>query len=167
RWPGDDHLARRARRHGQRRGAQARLPLAGLFVVGQGPARIRDRREQLADGAGQPRAHLRHAGRAALRARDGAAGPAALDAVPRRGTRLMAVPPRSAASRVAAPQGGADSAWGGPALNPEPPRANHQTFLAFDFGLKRTGVASGNRITRTATPQGVIAAEGDTRFAPI
>ena len=25
-----------------------------------------------------------------------------------------------------------------------------QTFLAFDFGLKRTGVATGNRLTRTA-----------------
>lgn len=42
-----------------------------------------------------------------------------------------------------------------------------QTFLAFDFGLKRTGVASGNRLTRTATPQATIAAEGDARFAKI
>ena len=42
-----------------------------------------------------------------------------------------------------------------------------QTFLAFDFGLKRTGVASGNRLTRTATPQATIAAQGDARFAPI
>ena len=33
-----------------------------------------------------------------------------------------------------------------------------QTFLAFDFGLKRTGVASGNRLTRTATPQPTITA---------
>ena len=41
------------------------------------------------------------------------------------------------------------------------------SFLAFDFGLKRTGVASGNRITRTATPQPTIKAEGDARFAPI
>ena len=41
------------------------------------------------------------------------------------------------------------------------------TFLAFDFGLKRTGVASGNRLTRTATPQATIAAAGDARFAPI
>lgn len=46
-----------------------------------------------------------------------------------------------------------------------PPR--FQSFLAFDYGLKRTGVASGNRITRTATPQGSIRAEGDARFAPI
>lgn len=45
--------------------------------------------------------------------------------------------------------------------------ASHQTFLAFDYGLKRTGVATGNRITRTATPQATIKAEGDARFAPI
>ena len=42
-----------------------------------------------------------------------------------------------------------------------------QTFLAFDYGLKRTGVASGNRLTRTATPQRTIQAEGDARFGPI
>ena len=42
-----------------------------------------------------------------------------------------------------------------------------QRFLAFDFGLKRTGVASGNRLTGTATPQATIQATGDTRFAPI
>ena len=42
-----------------------------------------------------------------------------------------------------------------------------QTFLAFDFGLKRTGVASGNRLTRTATPQVTIAAEGDARFVKV
>jgi len=42
-----------------------------------------------------------------------------------------------------------------------------ERFLAFDFGLKRTGVASGNRLTRTATPQPTIAAEGDARFARI
>ena len=42
-----------------------------------------------------------------------------------------------------------------------------QTFLAFDFGLKRTGVASGNRLTRTATPQATISAVGDARFVPI
>ena len=43
----------------------------------------------------------------------------------------------------------------------------HQTFLALDFGHKRTGVAVGNRLLRTATPQGTIAAEGDARFARI
>ena len=41
------------------------------------------------------------------------------------------------------------------------------TFLALDFGLKRTGVAVGNRLTRSAQPQGSIHAEGDTRFAKI
>jgi putative Holliday junction resolvase len=45
--------------------------------------------------------------------------------------------------------------------------AELQTFLAFDFGLKRTGVATGNRLTRTATPQGSIAAQGDARFAAL
>ena len=45
--------------------------------------------------------------------------------------------------------------------------ASCQTFLAFDYGLKRTGVASGNRLTGTATPRGTIAAEGDARFAQI
>ncbi|PZO11919.1 MAG: Holliday junction resolvase RuvX [Burkholderiales bacterium] len=45
--------------------------------------------------------------------------------------------------------------------------AHCQMFLAFDFGLKRTGVATGNRITRSATPQATIAAEGDARFTLI
>lgn len=38
------------------------------------------------------------------------------------------------------------------------------SFLAFDFGLKRTGVAVGNRLTRSATPQATIRAEGDARW---
>ena len=38
--------------------------------------------------------------------------------------------------------------------------AHFQTFLAFDFGLKRTGVASGNRLLCTATPQRTIRADG-------
>ncbi|WP_372826214.1 Holliday junction resolvase RuvX [Polaromonas sp.] len=53
------------------------------------------------------------------------------------------------------------------ALAPPALAASYQTFLAFDFGLKRTGVATGNRLTRTATPQGSITAEGDARFAAI
>ncbi len=53
-------------------------------------------------------------------------------------------------------------------LGEAPIQANGlQTFLAFDFGLKRTGVATGNRLTRTATPQASIAAVGDARFAAI
>ena len=43
--------------------------------------------------------------------------------------------------------------------------AHFQTFLAFDFGLKRTGVAVGNRMLGTASPQATIRAEGDARFA--
>ena len=38
------------------------------------------------------------------------------------------------------------------------------TFIAFDFGLKRTGVAVGNRLMKTAQPQGSIHAEGKARF---
>jgi putative holliday junction resolvase len=41
------------------------------------------------------------------------------------------------------------------------------TFLALDFGLKRTGVAVGNRLLRSAHPQATIQAEGDARFARI
>ena len=50
-------------------------------------------------------------------------------------------------------------------LNSAPsPAARLQTFLAFDYGFKRTGVASGNILTRTASPQATIAAEGSARF---
>jgi putative holliday junction resolvase len=45
--------------------------------------------------------------------------------------------------------------------------AQLQTFLALDLGQKRTGVATGNRITRTASPQSTIRAEGDARFAAV
>ncbi|MBS0291466.1 MAG: Holliday junction resolvase RuvX [Proteobacteria bacterium] len=50
---------------------------------------------------------------------------------------------------------------------PDAVAAHFQTFLAFDFGLKRTGVAVGSRMLRTATPQGTIRAEGDARFAQV
>ncbi len=36
--------------------------------------------------------------------------------------------------------------------------AQFQTFLALDFGLKRTGVASGNRMLRTAMGPVIAAA---------
>jgi putative holliday junction resolvase len=39
-----------------------------------------------------------------------------------------------------------------------------QSFLAFDFGLKRTGVAVGNRFTRTAQGLPTVKAEGDARW---
>lgn len=41
------------------------------------------------------------------------------------------------------------------------------TFIAFDFGMKRTGVAVGNRLLGTAQPQGSIVAQGDARFEQI
>ena len=41
------------------------------------------------------------------------------------------------------------------------------SFLAFDFGLKRTGVASGNTLLGHAQALRTIAAAGDARFAPI
>lgn len=48
-----------------------------------------------------------------------------------------------------------------------PVPAHCQSFLAFDYGLKRTGVASGNRLLGQASPQATIRAEGDARFAEI
>ena len=46
---------------------------------------------------------------------------------------------------------------------PDVPR-HFTTFLAFDYGAKRTGVAVGNRMMRTATPQATIRAEGKARL---
>lgn len=45
--------------------------------------------------------------------------------------------------------------------------AQLSTFIAFDFGEKRTGVAVGNRLLGTAQPQGSIHAQGDARFVQI
>jgi putative Holliday junction resolvase len=54
------------------------------------------------------------------------------------------------------------------AAMPSTRAAGLNTFLAFDFGLKRTGVATGNVLTRTATPQPTIAAEGsDARLKAV
>jgi len=41
------------------------------------------------------------------------------------------------------------------------------SFLAFDFGTRRVGVATGNSLTRTATPLTTVAAEGEARMAAI
>ena len=49
-----------------------------------------------------------------------------------------------------------------PAMPSDPRR-----FLAFDFGLRRVGVASGNSLTRQATPMKTVSAEGEPRFAEI
>ena len=47
------------------------------------------------------------------------------------------------------------------------PSAPLRTLLAFDFGLRRTGVASGNSVTRTAEPLTTLCDQGDARFEPI
>ncbi len=38
------------------------------------------------------------------------------------------------------------------------------SFMAFDFGLKRTGVATGNSLLRQASALTTVAAVGDARF---
>lgn len=52
-------------------------------------------------------------------------------------------------------------------LNQPVVSAQLQTFLALDFGLKRTGVAVGNRLLRSAQPQPTIQAEGNLRLERI
>jgi putative Holliday junction resolvase len=47
------------------------------------------------------------------------------------------------------------------------PTTSATTFIAFDFGTKRTGVAVGNRLMGTAQEQGSIQAQGDARFEHI
>jgi putative Holliday junction resolvase len=42
-----------------------------------------------------------------------------------------------------------------------------RSFLAFDFGTQRVGVATGNSVTRTAQPLQTIAATGPARFDAI
>lgn len=42
--------------------------------------------------------------------------------------------------------------------------AHVQSFLAFDFGLKRTGVAYGSRFLGEAQPQATVNAEGNARW---
>jgi len=41
------------------------------------------------------------------------------------------------------------------------------SFLAFDFGTRRVGVATGNTLTRSAQPLRTIAADGQARFDAI
>ena len=45
--------------------------------------------------------------------------------------------------------------------------ARHQMFLALDYGLKRTGVASGNRITHSASPQATVKASGEAQLQEV
>jgi len=52
--------------------------------------------------------------------------------------------------------------------SPEPVTASRVlSYLSFDFGTKRVGVASGNTLMRQASPLRTVAAEGDARFAAI
>ena len=46
-------------------------------------------------------------------------------------------------------------------------RAEPASFLAFDFGLRRVGVATGNTVTRRAQPLRTVAVSGDARFEAI
>jgi len=45
--------------------------------------------------------------------------------------------------------------------------ASLSTFIAFDFGDKRTGVAVGSRLLGTAQAQGSIHAQGDARWLQV
>ena len=42
-----------------------------------------------------------------------------------------------------------------------------QSFLAFDFGIRRVGVAVGNSMLRRAQPLKTVALQGEARFAAI
>jgi putative Holliday junction resolvase len=48
-----------------------------------------------------------------------------------------------------------------------PSAETHLSYLAFDFGTRRVGVATGNSVTRRARPLRTIAAEGEARFEAI
>ena len=50
---------------------------------------------------------------------------------------------------------------------PAVPRGRALSFLAFDYGLKRVGVAVGNDLLGRARPLKTLAAEGDARFDAI
>ena len=45
--------------------------------------------------------------------------------------------------------------------------SHFQTFLALDYGARRTGVAVGNRLLQTATPRATIRAQGEGRLAAV
>ncbi len=52
-------------------------------------------------------------------------------------------------------------------LLPAAPGAGARSFLAFDYGTRRVGVASGNTLLGQATPLTTLTQEGDARFAAI
>jgi len=47
------------------------------------------------------------------------------------------------------------------------PSSAVHSFLAFDFGTARVGVATGNSLTRSATPLRTLAEQGEARFDAI
>jgi putative holliday junction resolvase len=47
------------------------------------------------------------------------------------------------------------------------PRRGPQSFLSFDFGTRRVGVATGNTLLKSAAPLKTLSVEGDARFAAI
>ena len=47
------------------------------------------------------------------------------------------------------------------------PRSSPRSYLAFDYGQRRVGVAVGNTLRGAGQPLKTIAAEGDARFAAI
>lgn len=54
-----------------------------------------------------------------------------------------------------------------PGVSTPPAASRPLQFLAFDYGTRRVGVASGNTVLGGARPLATIAAEGDARFARI
>ena len=47
------------------------------------------------------------------------------------------------------------------------PPVRPQSYLSFDFGTRRVGVASGNTLLKSAQPLTTVNAEGETRFERI
>jgi putative holliday junction resolvase len=47
------------------------------------------------------------------------------------------------------------------------PRRGPLSFLSFDFGTRRVGVATGNSLLKAAAPLKTLSVEGDARFAAI
>ena len=47
------------------------------------------------------------------------------------------------------------------------PRRGPLSYLSFDFGTRRVGVAMGNSLLKSAAPLKTLAVEGDARFAAI
>lgn len=68
-----------------------------------------------------------------------------------------------------AASGRARASPGGPPVSAAPAAAAvvERSFLAFDFGLQRVGVASGNSVLGRARPLRTLSATGDARFGAI